>query len=539
MRTYIGVDIGDYSIKCAVLKKVDGLYYIDKKKKYVIPKRGTKFDFAYWLKTVLSDFVKENKIRTASLCFSITCMPPRMTTRIFDMPQLPAKELERSMQYEIEEKTLVNDLNTVFYKWAIMEKKEDTYSIFMAIAERKLIRILKELKSITWRIAAIEPQVLSYGRLVSGNSVVIDFGHTGTRFIAYKDGKPLHYQSIDIGGMHLTQKIEKEYGDFFTPDESVRYQEAENMKHEKGKVLIGMEELEDDPISLKLSRILKGPVEMLAREIKQALRALEIQNEYVADKIYYVGEGARLKYLCQYVGKELGHTLEALGFDPANSPGMELEEEELQVLDDYPYMAASGASLCQEYPYLETVNFAHIKMPVQMDYKNLFVGVLCFSVLSQLMMWDIHKRTDKVLNRINEAIEEQQRSISALDSQINSQESRIQAFDSIQNEAESINQVARQKSAFPRTLEILANKTPEGVAVRHITMEGGVLIIDGVSKDYTNIGYFALALEELGEVNIDTINDLNEEETIRLGNNKAPKANKEFTITVNLNGVIY
>lgn len=504
--TNVGVDIGEYSVKCAVLEKNNGIYYITRKKKYIIPKRGQKFDFFGWLKSVLSDFTKTNRIGKAVFCFSLSYAPPDMIIRMFDMPKLSDKEIEKGMKFEIEEKTLVEDINTVFYKWDKIRETPDNYSIFMAIVQREIVRSLKKLASVKWKIEVIEPHIISLGRLVSGNSVVLDFAHSGTNFIAYKKGKPFHVQMIDMGGKHFTQKIANEYGDFFTPDPEIRYQEAENIKHEKGMILNGIEELEDNPISIKVARLLREPAELLAREIKQVIRVLEIQNEFTIDNVYYVGEGARLKYLTSYISREIGYELRPLAFNyDSELPESITDEQVKEILDDYPYMAASGVSLYKDFRYFEDLNLADIKLPVKVDYKAVFAGIMCFTLLSQIALFDLHRRVDKVLEEITVAAADKQKEVESFEGKINNEQNRINSFYQLQSLAKTINDVANYNGVFTQVLTALADNVPAGVAIEHLIIQDRSVLIKGYADSYRSIGYFALTMQKYGSVNIDVI----------------------------------
>lgn len=475
-RTSIGVDIGEYSVKCVVLEKIRDEYCIKHKKNY---RRKDNISFDKWLKSVLEDFTKEHKIRRPEFHFSLSSMTPRVIFRFFNMPKISIKELNKSMRYEIEEKTLVN-IDSIYYKWDIIGSDDEEYRIIAVTIEKNFIETLKKIKRFGWTIGSIEPQVISFGRLIEGNTAVIDLGHSGTRLMVYKDGNPVHIQPIEIGGKTLTEKIKEKYPD-----------NPEQAKHEYGAVITDRN-IESDPDRFMVSDLILIQIENLARELKQSLRAVEVRENITIETIYYTGNTAKLRYLIDYLSRELGHDLY-----PLNLTAKSFSETE-----DYFFASASGAALFREHPYFTRINFAKVLASRKITSKSIFFVLLGFLIAFQSAISALNIKADNYIKTLD-------RTRNELESRLNSVRNRIQNYEKTiikYQEAEDVVKILKnQKKNLSQILFQLPDRTPKGIAITEILIFPEYTVFKGKSKNYSDVGFFAIALEELGRVTINTI----------------------------------
>lgn len=523
MITTIGIDIGSYSVKCSILKEINELFHIKSKNKYLVPKQTEDFDYYKWLKSIIKSFIKENNIKIANLCFVVTNETSNTLTRFFSMPKLKKGELAQSMVYEIKEKTLIEDMDTVFYKWSIVEEEQDeeNYKILTAIMLKNIVNDLKQLNSLTWIVKTIEPQIVSFGRITEGNVGIVDFGHEGTRLLIYKSGNPYYFKDVNIGGKHITQRIIDSYEDInYIENEEEKLEAAERLKHEKACILKGYEEIEDDPVSTELSSLIGDMAQNIADEIKQVFRMFQMRDDFNFDKIYYTGEGAKLRYLINFLERELDFNIEPLNLVSSNIELQANDSEEDE--SDYPYALSCASALSKEYVYFDDINFVNTKS-YKIDPKNLFIGLLTFTLLFNLGMINIHNIYDKRTEEVDGQLMEQC-------SKINDLQQEIDNIENLKNKCEDIEQAMQfiydQKKWFSGTLFELSSLTTKGTAIETIAIKEGQLIINGYAKDYSQIGFFAIALERLGEVTIVEVNDAND---ISIGKTKLTK---EFTIEI-------
>lgn len=525
MRRTIGIDLGSYSVKFSVLEKVNNYYYVKYKKSYPVP-REDDLDYGEWLKSVIADFMKQNQIGKADLCFNFAEQTPQTIVRFFEMPKLSRKEIAQSMVYEIEEKTLIEDLKSIFYKWSILSQDAENNNILLVITEKDFILDLKKkIKNRKWKIKAIEPQIVSAGRLITGNAGVIDFGHNGTRFTVYKDGKPYFFKEISIGGKDLTQRIADYYADLgLVKDEKERLQIAERLKHEKGCILSGYEDIESDPVSRELSHLLEEPVQNLVNEIKQAFRMFEMRDDYAFEKLYYTGDGAKLRYLVNLVERELNFDLEPLNrFVPESDENGESHE------GNGSFIFAHGSALYNDFPYLNSLNFALVRS-YKPDFKNLLAGTLAFSLLFNLGLVGTDYIVNRRLDTANAEINKQRQQLASIQRQINDANKVINDYKDLES---FVRFILDQKKWLSDILYVLPSYTTDGVVIKSMTIKDGQIVMKGYAKNYSQVGFFAISLEKLGRVKIDSVENMTDSSVFL---SKRGDLTKQFTITLYLDG---
>lgn len=516
MRRMIGIDLGNYSVKMSIVERVNDYFFIKRRKSYVVPKSDN-FNYTKWLKSIITNFMQESNIKKANLCFNIAAQLPHSAARFFQLPNVGKKDLGKSIIYEIEEKVSIEDVQNVFYKWNILKQDEENSEIFLVIMDKKLIEDLKEIKSSRWKIKSIEPQIVSVGRLVSGNVGIIDLGHTGTRFIVYESGHPYYYKEINIGGKDFTQKIADFYSDFrFIENEDERFKAAEKLKHEKGCILIEHEELETDPVAKELSFLMEDLARNLALEIKQVFQMFMQKEGYSFDKLYFTGGGANLRYLINFLERELNFNIEPFAIPDYNEIDMEAEDsnEELGVNQDeqkeengYCYAFACGAALCDEFPYMKDLNFVQTKSYVIAP-KGLFAGVLAFSLVFNLGVWQANRIIDERIERVNEIIWQQESNLNSINQQITVANNSISEYMKLEN---LVNFILDQKKWLSNILYILPSHINNGVTIRSMIVKNGYVVMQGYAKDYTQIGFFAISLEKIGRIKIDRVENITDE----------------------------
>lgn len=485
-RTPIGIDIGEYSIKCAVLKKIGETYCVRHKQVFYTSDNTNRLIFSAWLKEILDEFIKEHRILFPVLYFTLPHSAKNMV-RICNMPKLSRSELTKSMRFEVEEKTWVQDLSTVDYQWSVLNEG-DGLDVLVAIFNKEMSQEIRSSKHILWSLGGIEPQSISLTRLIHGDTVVIDFGHTGTRLMAHKNGKLFKTQAIDIGGQHITTKIEQGKALLSTEKASMT---TEELKHKFAAVLLGNEEIESDPDVLQLADLITEPVEKITRELKQALIKLKIDG-FEPKEAYYTGDSSRLKYFTQHVEHEL-----QLGLQPLNLTD-EGEEED----DDYMFMVASGAWLRRDFPVCPQINFAEEKPAA--DPTVFLVAALGFALLLQAGVYSLHRQTGEILKESQIELSRLENISSNLEAKIAEE---IQITQYYNKQIDTVKSIKRQKVWASDILYELPYKTLSGITIKKIQINQGSVDLYGTSQNYSEIGFFAYELEELGHVEIAQINN--------------------------------
>lgn len=510
----IGIDLGKYSTKLCVLEEAKGYFYIKHKKSYPTPEiEGAKY--MAWLKKTVVSFAKEFGLHPNGLAASFAEGSPERIVLFLEMPKIEGKELAQSIAYEIQEKAPIENVDEYHYKWQKVYEGKENDNIILVIVQNEWLRTLKRLKLGFQRIKVIEPHISSLGRLLTGNVGVIDFGHSGTRFMAYRDGKPFFFKEIPIGGKDLTQIIADEFeGVRHIAERAERLRLAEEFKHQRARVLQNYE-IEQDPVARRLASLLEGQIQSLVGEIKQAFRLAQVANGFTFEKLYYTGGAANLKYLINFVSRELDFDLEQLDIMPSS----EAEERD----DDYLFTYAYSAALSEEYPYLTNTNLADVKPIAKLNSKEILGGVVAFTFLFLAGTFSIGKIYDMRLKAATTTLTQVQESLREVATQAKNVQDVAARYERLRK---SVDFVTQQKHWLSEILYLLPGASSDGVALKSIViMERDPKLngsndadklpydvaLEGYAKDYSQIGFFAIPLEKIGTVTITQVYDLGEE----------------------------
>ena len=499
--TPVGVDIGNHTVKIAVVKKIGDMHQITKKEVFPIPLEAKSGNFSQWLAQTIKSFFTEHRIGWASLSFSVSCDSDAAAMKIIEMPTTVSKEIAKSIAFEIEEKMAVDDINNYHYKYAILEKQEESSQVYVALIRKSIVSDLKKIARIRWKINAIEPQLLSVGRMVEGNVAVIDFGHQATQLYIFKNGQPYSFHTIYKGGYQMDQAISDQYGLLYQiPNEEEKMYEAEKVKIQYASVLPDGLLGGEAGIQKEIADIVTPIAENIIKETKQVIRALEIRSNFVVDQLFYTGGGGRLNYLPEYLSQELELDAQPLMIDQETEENKESE----QPMGDYDFAIACGAALNATYPYYKSLNFTKIPKRININKKEVFVGLLVLSVLSQLALVDMHRRYDHIQEELNNELNEIRQLESRLENDIQSEQIITQDHEMFH---EMVQVIEDQKKGLGRVLYEIPRRTPSGVVVKELKIVEDGVSLQGYATSYSQIGFFSIALESLGEAHIDTISN--------------------------------
>lgn len=378
------------------------------------------------------------------------------------------KDLAKSMRYEIEEKTTV-DMNSVYYKWDVAAKQPKEYQIGVAIIEKEIIQ---DIKKAGLRLRTIEPEFVALSHLAKGDCAVIDFGHSGTRLMIFKSSALIHVEYLEIGGKTLTDKI------------AAQYSEPEEIKHDFGAVLRDPA-LETSPVVVQTAELIKDSIESLARSLKQTLRAVEVRENMTVTDIYFTGQGAKLKYLVDYLSGELESDIR-----PLNLSSNDFE------IDDSDYAAACGAAL--DNNYLSRINFASVPAERAVNAKELCSFLVSFALVFQIFLIGSNVYVQRNLEGVRKEKTSLQAELDSLTARVRDTEQKIEEYSRLRDSATLLN----QKTTIANILYKLPDRTPQGVSLTEILLEPGQTTIKGKADTYSDLGFFVLKLKDLGRAEI-------------------------------------
>ena len=264
-----------------------------------------------------------------------------------------------------------------------------------------------------------------------------------------------------------------------------------------------LEDIEDetyDPKLIKeLSLAIDGKVKRIIEEVKGIVRMFELQTGSSVDSIFYVGQLSNLTFFKESIEAEL-----ELELKPVDILDINNEQDDNVTL----YSLASLVSMDAELK--DDTNFAKF-IKANIDYSSIIVIAL---TLSLSVGFTFKVIDDKYTERISEldAIQaEQSQTLSNLQRDIDvAQESINKNNDFIQR----MDMLKAQKKWLSDILYVIPERTPLTIVIKDLSIKDGTVVLGGYSSDYSSIGFFANKLEDIAEVNINSISERGNPEVI-------------------------
>lgn len=485
----IGVDIGKSEIKIALIEK--GNNSIVDVCSYDVPEGIFGKKYRNLIKKSIKDFLRKNKIMFANINFTLSCNSSDMAVRFLNLPSIEDKILKKSIVYELEEKSTFN-LKDFNYKWKKIKVSDlsSEQKIISIMIRSELVKFLNKLSTVRWKINSVESQVTTIERLISGDNAVIDFGYEATRVYIYKNSQPIDMQTINVGSRDLINKIKSLYQNTINENEALDIIKSSFIIKE------GMMEAENDNISTFITNEIRA----LTNEVKRCIRGVEIGNNFTVDSLYYFGGLSNLMYLPEYLSANLNIDTYPLRLT-AHS-----DAEGFPDLDKYT-LAVSSCTQNNNKNEKE-LNFANKRID-NIDLDAILIGVLSFLLAFHFGFKNIDAKYEKNIEDTNEIIREIDSETIQLENKIRNIESEI---DKRQRTIVSVSTIKEQKKWLSDILYVLPEKTPSNVSLLKVNSRKGKVILNGVSSDYSGIGFLALGLEQFGDVTVDSIVDSVEED---------------------------
>lgn len=481
----IGVDLGEYEIKVVKIKQVkDGeVNQLEEFASYPVESELYSDDYFDEVKHAIKSFSKVIKRKRLSL--NIT-LPLNLYSRILSttVPIVDDKDLDKGIEFEA--KQAINDFKDYKLTYSISETYEESneYKVLVAALSNKMIDKLAKFKTLTVKInkVMLQPNVLE--RFAKGNDIIIDFGDKDTRVYMYKYGKLSKVEQVNSGGFIIRKAIE-DYIDEHSLDES--YDELIKEIYVESDLLE-----EDDGYAKEISSIIKPEITSLLDEVKRVVRSFELQEGINIDDVYYVGGLTELKYLSETLESELDINIKQLNI---------IAKETDKIKYDLAGMAAIIAKEDSDF------NFAN-EVRMNVDYTSIFIATAAISLSIMLALVLLHGKYDKVLDDQGIVLSEQNQLLSGIQTDIDTVQSTI---DESQRFIDTIEMIEKRDIWLSDILYAIPYRTPLNVVISKLDIKDGFAHIEGQSGNYSSIGFFANRLEELGEVEIVSIDDYSEE----------------------------
>lgn len=301
MQTYLGLDIGTYSIKAVVLKMSFEDTYIEEMQEIEIPYSSAdndeKLAKTQALKSILST-LKDKEFD--SIYTSLGCQFTVM--KRFDLNNVKRADRQRIIESEFDLLGLFNLDEYAIEYYTI--KFDKTYAKLLGILINKLAAksLIDILTNCQLSVRTIDIDNISILNLINflptredpstnGAELFLDIGHSKTSFTIIENNKIINTRVFNIGGLHLTNHIKNAL--------DINYEEAKNIKH-------NIQSFTDNKKYNEVKTIISNFFEEICSEIKRTIKTLNA-NEFVKiNRIFLSGSSNKLEGVEQIFENSLG-----------------------------------------------------------------------------------------------------------------------------------------------------------------------------------------------------------------------------------------
>lgn len=221
-------------------------------------------------------------------------------TRLITIPGMKPQEVENAVYWEAKQYIPV-DLEAVQLDW--MEVGETVVGetvqkkILLVAAPKTLVELyVKVVQMAGLEPIALETEAIANVRAMSNstqnsNAIILDFGAQSTDLVVMSKGNLLFSQTLSTGSDALTKAIMQDY--------ALNEEQAEQYKRTYG--------IDETQLEGKLVQSLAPVMNSIVDETRRALGFYRTHAaEEAPDKVFLVGDGAKLPGLSAYMTKALG-----------------------------------------------------------------------------------------------------------------------------------------------------------------------------------------------------------------------------------------
>jgi Tfp pilus assembly PilM family ATPase len=553
-RTNIGIDFGDYSIKITA--------FIRKKNKYVNKEYVMNYKISD-IENYFSDareklklFKKEFKIKFSFLNFSLPGDIPFCTGLGYaDFPSNKSSLMQKALGYEIQKDMGINSLNNYSYLSeeidTFIDEDNLSHSVVMYnVINKDIIFELKKFTSIKNKIKNVFIQPIYLKNKTEKNSIVVDFGNNKTRLYMFESGVLQNVKLIDFGEKEIDKAIRKstdftnkediievknkcfsldEYEEDDYEDISEKYEtELEEYKNKYGNDDIEKTEENNvfygnDELIQECSELVMEEFSTLTQKIKQTVRAYELSNGIKFDNFYISGGLSRYENVENILSDEFSLEVDHLST--------------LRVFNRFRLKKKNKkfvmSSILTDIEKNENkiLNFNKFTK-FTVDVIPILIGILCVTVIVNGVALKINKEYNEKIFELNSQLNSVSQEVEREKNKTASIENNIREAEGL---ASSAKQIDMQKYWHSDVFKVLQAITPSELIIYKMDSKPNVITFNGYSNNYSNIGFFGLALEKYGTVNIKEINKTEANFFITRNGEEVPME-EEFLIVLEYDG---
>jgi general secretion pathway protein L len=291
-RTILGLDVGSYAVKAAVVRAGHRSLEFERLAHAVLPENPSPEE----RQAALSDFLHDQALPLEQV---IAALPSeRVTQRHFRFPFSDSRRIARAVPFEIEEELPVPLSGLVLAHEHALSSPDQTDVLAIVCPHDEVGDYLSE-----FRLLGVEPRILEMEGAVLSNlstslelaeagRLMLDIGHRKTTLCLLVDGKPVLLRSIPVAGAHLTDAVGR--------DLTLSPAAATTHKHERG--------LFEGTSTKPMGPRVKGVLERLSSEVLRSIQSVigDPLNAIAPGQVVISGGSAQTPGLDAYLAEKLG-----------------------------------------------------------------------------------------------------------------------------------------------------------------------------------------------------------------------------------------
>ncbi len=311
---FLGVDIGDSSLKMVELKKKNGRIFLSNYafSENVSEVNFTKLEDTNYLAKAILKVKKESGIKSQRVTASLPTFS--VFSSIINLTNVDRKTLPAAVSEEAK-KVIPLPLEEMILDWKIIPDEEGNtpskgnLRIFLTGSPKKLVRkYIDVFRTAKLTLASLETETFSLVRSLVGNDkaniLIVEIGANSTDLSVVKESIPVLNRSLAVCGSTVTKVLAEKLG--------LSYAQAEQFKFDLS-VTLGVDSQEELP------QLITKTLEPIVTEMQYMIDFFQSQGNGSIEKVVLSGGGALLLNLSEYFSKRLN--LKVLVGDPWNRVG--------------------------------------------------------------------------------------------------------------------------------------------------------------------------------------------------------------------------
>lgn len=490
----VGVYAGRSVVKCVAIKNgkdqpkiINNTYYID------VDIQDNK-KYASQVIMIVDKFISKHKIRNPKIRIATD-----IDSFVFEIGNLKAKEIEKSVIYQIQEQMNIYDIKQIRHKWVYSSSEDDKHLITATAIKTNN---LNDFIDNTF-ISSVESIDTSISRFVNKTEpvVILSMQQNNITITLFMNELPVYKNTLKvnlkdtnmISNYVLNHKFDSTNVEKPNlSDKEINESESDDdTKIVNDDILFDRKELELEPVISELSQFIRSNLFSIQLYLESKTTSTTIES------IYYTYDESIYSELVMYLNKYLDIRLY-----PLLVCSNLIDKYKLEDIDNYfgyDIALAIADTNSNKFPLKDLV-FNRKSRALENILTKLNIAMFaCIIMISTVLVYydkeldALQKQLDAKLNELSIALTNKNNELTG--GNLYGPELNIEAM---------IDELNRYKGYNLDVLNKLQNSVLNTIELTSVTIDSK-LTVEGKSANYADIGYFALKLEEIYNVTIENI----------------------------------